>query len=48
MEKDADPKKVKAFKVTDVWRKGFCERYDLTLRVQTNKKSRSAIKDQEW
>ena len=44
MEKDADPKKVKAFKATDPWRKGFCERYDITLRVQTNKKSRSAIK----
>ena len=44
MEKDADPKKVKAFKATDPWRKGFCDRYDITLRVQTNKKSRSAIK----
>ena len=44
MEKDADPKKVKAFKATESWRKGFCDRYDITLRVQTNKKSRSAIK----
>ena len=44
MEKDADPKKVKSFKATDPWRKGFCDRYDITLRVQTNKKSRSAIK----
>ena len=44
MEKDADPKKVKAFKATDSWRMGFCKRYDITLRIQTNKKSRSAIK----
>ena len=44
MEKDADPKKVKAFKATDRWRMGFCDRYDITLRIQTNKKSRSAIK----
>ena len=44
MEKDADPKKVKVFKATDPWKKGFCERYDITLRVQTNKKSRSAMK----
>ena len=42
-EKDADPKKVKAFKAIHPWRKGFCDRYDITLRVQTNKKSRSAI-----
>ena len=41
---DADPKKVKAFKATDRWRKAFCDRYDISLRVQTNKKSRSAIK----
>ena len=44
MEKDADPKKVKAFKASNPWRKAFCDRYDITLRVQTNKKSRSAIK----
>ena len=44
MEKDADPKKVKAFKATDPWRMGFCDRYDITLRIQSNKKSRSAIK----
>ena len=44
METDADPKKVKAFKATDRWRKAFCDRYDIALRVQTNKKSRSAIK----
>ena len=44
MEKDADPEKVKAFKATDSWRIGFCDRYDISLRVQTNKKSRSAIK----
>jgi len=37
MEKDA-PKKVKAFKTTDPWRIGFCDQYDITLRVQTNKK----------
>ena len=41
---DADPKKVKAFKASDNWRIGFCDRKDITLRVQTNKKSRSAIK----
>ena len=44
MEKDADPKKVKAFKATDRWRMGFCDRYDITLRIQTIKKSRSVIK----
>ena len=44
MEKDADPKKVKAFKASDNWRIGFCDRKGITLRVQTNKKSRSAIK----
>ena len=44
METDADPKKVKAFKATDRWRKAFCDRYDITFRVQTNKRSRSAIK----
>ena len=31
MEKDADPKKVKAFKATDRWRKVFCDQYDITL-----------------
>ena len=44
METDADPEKVKSFKATDPWRQGFCDRKDITLRVQTNKKSRSAIK----
>ena len=44
MVTDADPKKVKAFKATDRWRKEFCDRYDIALRVQTNKKSRLAIK----
>ena len=44
MEKYADPKKVNAVKATDRWRKGFCDRYDITLRIQTNKKSGSAIK----
>ena len=37
LEKDA-PKKVKAFKATDPWRIRFCDQYDITLRVQTNKK----------
>ena len=44
METGADPEKVKAFKATNPWRKAFCDRYDISLRVQTNKKSRSAIK----
>ena len=44
METDADPKKVESFKASDRWREGFCDRKDITLRVQTNKKSRSAIK----
>ena len=44
IEKDADPKKVKAFKAADPWKMAFGDRYDITLRIQTNKKSRSAIK----
>ena len=44
MEEDANPEKVKTFKATNRRREGFCKRYDITLRVQTNKKSRSAIK----
>ena len=44
METDADPQKVKAFKATDRSRVGFCDRYDITWRVQTNKKSRSPLK----
>ena len=43
-EQDADPKKVNAFKATDTRRNAFCNRYNITLSVQTNKKSRSAIK----
>ena len=39
-----DPDKVKKFKATDRWREAFCERYGITLRFGTNKKSRSAFK----
>ena len=43
-EKDANPKKVKAFKATGKWLQGFMRRKGITIRSRTNKKSRSAIK----
>ena len=44
VSRSADPKKVASFKAANPWREEFCDRYNITLRVQTNKKSRSAIK----
>ena len=43
-EKNADQKKVKAFKASDMWLHGFMEREGISVRARTNKKSRSAIK----
>ena len=43
-EKDADPKKVKAFKASAMWLQGFMQRKGISVRTRTNKKSRSAIK----
>ena len=40
----ADPDKVKNFKASNVWFQGFLERKNMTVRVQTNKKSRSQFK----
>ena len=39
-----EPIKVKKFKATDTWRASFCNRYGITLRFATNKKTRSAFK----
>jgi len=39
-----DPDKVKKFKASNVWLQGFMERKNVTVRVQTNKKSRSQFK----
>ena len=43
-DKSLDEKKVKAFKASDQWLKGFKARNDLTFRSRTNKKSRSQFK----
>mgnify|MGYP001207066422 CR=1 FL=1 len=40
----ADPDKVKKFKASDMWLKGFKTRKNVSYRVQTNKKSRSQFK----
>ena len=40
----ADPVKVKQFKATDMWSQGFKKRKGISVRVQTNKKSRSQFK----
>ena len=39
-----DPVKVKKFQASNRWREGFCERYGISLRFATNKKSRSTFK----
>ena len=43
-EKNQSKEKIKKFQASDMWLKGFCERHGISVRVQTNKKSRSAIK----
>ena len=43
-ETNADAKKVKKFKAGDSWLKGFCRRKGISVRVRTNKKSRSVFK----
>ena len=40
----ADPVKVKEFKATNMWLEGFKKRKGISVRVQTNKKSRSQFK----
>ena len=40
----ADPVQVKQFKATDMWLQGFKKRKGISVRVQTNKKSRSQFK----
>ena len=40
----ADPDKIKKFKASNKWLQGFKERKNVTVRVQTNKKSRSQFK----
>ena len=40
----ADPVKVKKFKASNPWLQAFKERKNVTVRVQTNKKSRSQFK----
>ena len=35
--------KTQNFKASDTWLKGFFERYGINVRVQTNKKSKSAF-----
>ena len=41
---NADPEKIKKFKASNRWLQGFQERKGVSVRVQTNKKSRSQFK----
>ena len=43
-EKKQKKEKIQNFKASDTWLKGFCERHGISVRVQTNKKSKSAFK----
>ena len=43
-DKSLDKKKVKAFKASNKWLQGFKERNGISVRVRTNKKSRSNFK----
>ena len=43
-EKNADPNKVKSFKASNMWLRGFMERKGISVRARTNKKNRSAVK----
>ena len=42
-DKNQDKDKVKEFKASNPWLRGFCERHGISVRVQTNKKSKSAF-----
>ena len=44
MLKYVKKEKIQNFKANDTWLKGFCERHGISVRVQTNKKSKSAFK----
>ena len=44
MLKNVKKEKIQNFKASDTWLKGFCERHGISVRVQTNKKSKSAFK----
>ena len=39
-EKNQKKEKIQNFKASDTWLKGFCERHGISVRVQTNKKSK--------
>ena len=39
-EKKQKKEKIQNFKASDTWLKGFCERHGISVRVQTNKKSK--------
>ena len=43
-EENQKKEKIQNFKASDTWLKGFCERHGISVRVQTNKKSKSAFK----
>ncbi len=42
-DKNEDAEKIQNFKASNSWLSGFCKRHGISVRVQTNKKSKSAF-----
>ncbi len=43
-EKNQKQEKNQNFNASDTWLKGFCERHGISVRIQTNKKSKTGFK----